>query len=222
MSRTLAYVHGTAIAPGVSRNGRLYTREMIRDAVTEAQQYVVADGDDMPLAQRTHHDAEDDSLRLTGRLLSLTYEESTGKAKFKAAIPATRAGRDIHALVDTTDGTPFLKGVSIRGAWKGPEQTVMHDGQSVRTSSGLRLLGLDYTASPGVHGAVIDRVENVPNAPKETAPGGESGLIFESAPDADCFTEEAPAIEEKAAPASIGGGRVMHTLVDGRCKTCGY
>lgn len=203
MVKPIAYVYGTAIAPGVSRNGRLYTKDMIREAVNDAQKHVVAEGDDMPLSQLTHHDANDDSLRLTGRLLSLTYEESTGKAKFKAAIPPTTAGRDIHALVDTTNGTPWLKGVSIRGAWTGPERTITHEGQTVKTSDGLRLVGLDYTATPGVHGAVIDRVETVPGGPQETVPGGDPGLILESAVDG-AFTDAPAEIVEKTVFADPG------------------
>lgn len=207
MAHTLAYVYGTAIAPGVSRNGRLYTKDMIRDAVTEARTRLAADGDDMPLVMLTHHDAGDDSERIAGRLADLTYEESTGRARYKAAIPDTPTGRQILALADTDGGPPFLKGVSIRGAWKGAVRRVVHNGQTAETADSLTLHGLDFTHSPGVIGAGIDRVEHVTGRPRETADG--RPMIFESVDEAEVtFTEAAPDNDEPGCDGSC-------------CKECG-
>lgn len=207
MAHTLAYVYGTAIAPGVSRNGRLYTKDMIRDAVTEARTRLAADGDDMPLVMLTHHDAGDDSERIAGRLADLTYEESTGRARYKAAIPDTPTGRQILALADTDGGPPFLKGVSIRGAWKGAVRRVVHNGQTAETADSLTLHGLDFTHSPGVIGAGIDRVEHVTGRPRETADG--RPMIFESVDEAELsFTEAAPDNDEPGCDGSC-------------CKECG-
>lgn len=207
MAHTLAYVYGTAIAPGVSRNGRLYTKDMIRDAVAEARARLAADGDDMPLVMLTHHDAGDDSERIAGRLADLTYEESTGRARYKAAIPDTPTGRQILALADTDGGPPFLKGVSIRGAWKGAVRRVVHNGQTAETADSLTLHGLDFTHSPGVIGAGIDRVEHVTGRPRETADG--RPMIFESVDEAELsFTEAAPDNDEPGCDGSC-------------CKECG-
>lgn len=214
----IAYVFGTAIAPGVSKNGRLYTKDMIRAAVAEAQPRLAADGDEMPLTQLTHHDAGDDSEKIVGRIVDLTYEESTGKAKYKAALPDTDAGRRILSLVDTHDGPAFLKGVSIRGTWRGQVRRVQHEGATVETADGLSLAGLDYTATPGVRGAVVDRVERVGSRPRETADG--RTLIFESVVEANVITED---VAEKGAPALTSGKpAAAPTKSDGPYADPGY
>src|SRR5580704_13128770 len=118
-------VSGTALAPGVSKNGRYYSPEAIAKAVARAQSRVgdgtlhLTDRRQQPLSQKTHHAAADDSTAIVGRLTSLTLAED-GSAKFTADIANTAKGRDIAALADTSDGKPaFLRGVSIRGAWAG-------------------------------------------------------------------------------------------------------
>lgn len=196
MARSIATVYGTALVPGVSRNGRLYTREIIAAAVERAQERIAAGNMNMvdqstdenvtvePLTQRTHHAADDDSLRIVGRVTELTLDETTGVAKFAADLADTPDGHTIFALVDTSDGQPaFLRGVSIRGAWTSPTRKVTVAGVPAETADGLELFGLDYTATPGVPGARVERV--VPAAsqsPKESA--GERVLIYESVQEA--------------------------------------
>lgn len=206
MAKRIAVVSGTALVPGVSKNGRLYTREGIAKAVSRAQERVTGGtlslrnrlSEDQPFTQKTHHAAEDDTLALVGRVSSLTLAED-GSAKFTADIADTPPGRSIAALADTSDGRPaFLRGVSIRGAWIGGPKRVIHDGHPVETGD-LELLGLDYTSSPGVIGAVIDSC-----LPVSESVGGHD-LIFESVREALVDMPEPAEVEEKGAPALKSG-----------------
>jgi hypothetical protein len=128
-----------------------------------------------PHTMLTHHGAEDDSTRIVGRVTRLEQQDD-GRVTFEAQIADTAHGRDIAALV--TGDQPFLDGVSIRGAWRGPVRRVEHDGQMVETADGLDLFGLDFTKTPGVVGARIE-----PGAsPAETAESGH--LVYESVTEA--------------------------------------
>lgn len=206
MAKTLATVSGVALMPGVSRNGRLYTREAIAKAVGRAQKRIeVGEGldiiqsdDDMrdgPMSQLTHHAAEDDSTRIVGRVTRLALGED-GSARFDAAIADTDHGRTIASLLDTTDGQPpFLKGVSIRGAWLGKVQRVKGpDGQPCETAADLELDGLDYTRKPGVPGAQVTAFEWARGGANETT---ERVLITESVEEARVTT-----ITEDTTPAA--------------------
>lgn len=195
MARRIATVGGIALRPGVSRNGRLYTKEAIAKAVARAQgRLAEADGlkvvDRRPLDQRTHHAADDDSTRIIGRLTSLTLTPD-GAARFEADLADTPHGRTIAALIAPKDPTggpdevePFLKGVSIRGAWASKPRREQYDGRMVETADDLELDGLDYTGRPGVDGAEID--DFTPAA--ASRPAGESApervLIYESVQEA--------------------------------------
>ena len=190
----IARVTGTALVPGVSKNGRLYTPDLIEKAVTRARQRI-ASPDGMPITTRTHHAAEDDSTKLVGRLTALRLAPD-GSAKFEAVLTDTDEGRAIASLAEDHDGKPVLKGVSIRGAWIGKvRQVVAEDGQKATTADDLELDGLDYTASPGVVGAGIDRIEMV----SAGRPAESSGrvLIYESVQEALVTA----AIDEASAPA---------------------
>jgi hypothetical protein len=204
VARTLAYVYGTAVKPGVSRNGRLYTADMIRAAVDEAQTRL-ADGPDItPMTAMTHHDAEDDSEKITGRLDQLTCDES-GAARYRLALVDNPAARSILPLIETEGGAPpVLRNVSIRGSWKGEIRRVTHEGRTVTTADGLSLDGLDFTKSPGVDGANIDRVVRVGASPRETA--ADDRRIVESAPtDATVqLVEAAPSPSRWADPGYLG------------------
>lgn len=145
----VATIRGTAIVPGVSKNGRLYTKELLAGAVQRAQERIASG---TPLTMLTHHGAEDDSTRIVGRITKLRQDE-TGAVKFEADLADTAHGRDIAALV--TGDQPYLDGVSIRGWWLGETRDVDHDGQRVTTGDDLELDGLDFTKTPGVDGARI-------------------------------------------------------------------
>lgn len=206
MAKRIAVVTGTALVPGVSKNGRYYSPEAVARAVARAQQRIDSGGmlitdRQQPLSQRTHHAAEDDSTAIVGRLTSLALAED-GSAKFTADIADTPKGRTIAALADTSDGRPaFLRGVSIRGAWADKPRTETIDGKSVQTADDLILDGLDYTGSPGVAGAVIDSC-----VPVSESVDNRDALIYESVleatvtADADESAPEAPAPTVSSVP----------------------
>lgn len=176
MAKTIATLTGTALVPGVSRNDRLYTRELIGTAVARASSRIAAG--QMPITMRSHHGAEDDSTRICGAVTRLWQDPQTGAAHYEAALADTEAGRTIAALTATSDGHPaFLRNVSIRGYWLGGVTPVEVDGREVITGSDLELDGLDFTASPGVPGAVIDNCVPV----GESAAGARRMLVLESA-----------------------------------------
>jgi hypothetical protein len=178
------------------------------------------------ITQLTHHAANDDSTQIAGRVTILSLDES-GRARFRAAIAPTEAGRTIAASLDTSDGqAPFLRGVSIRGQWigntrieKGP------DGEPVETADDLEILGLDYTHKPGVPVAVVDTFAWSKNGAKQET--DERVLITESVQEAlvgtitEYATPAAPDAppEVRAALAAIFPEKA-HRLVDGQCVTC--
>ena len=141
------------LVPGVSRNMRLYTKEVIAKAVGRMQARI-ADPAGLPIVMRTHHEAGDNSAHIVGRLTSATLTDD-GAARYTALLYDTRAGRDIAGLV-TPKKQPALKSVSIHGYWLGPVTRVEHDGESVTTGEDLEINAVDWTATPGVTGAVVD------------------------------------------------------------------
>jgi hypothetical protein len=147
-----AIIRGIFIRPGVSKNRRLYTRENIGKAI-ERMKTQLASGEGMPISMATSHGAafNDDALATVGRITHVV-QLPDGSGQFEAEIANTSQGRDIAAL---TVGR-FIKGVSIRGEWMGNLDTVAHsDGEEAMTAHDLRILGVDFTHSPGVDGAEV-------------------------------------------------------------------
>lgn len=172
MAPRIGTITGIALVPGVSKNGRLYTAEAIGRACQRAQQRLSED-DGAPLTMLTHHAADDDSSLIVGRLTALE-QLGDGTARYTADLADTDEARRIASLVDTRDGKPFLRGVSIRGAWVGKVRTERSpDGSPVQTADDLEIDGLDFTRKPGVPGAGVDTFTpaDAP-APAETAPEG--------------------------------------------------
>ena len=179
MARRIATVRGIALAPGVSKNGRLYTPENIGKAFERASTRL-ADPKARPLTMFTHHDGAGNPTHLVGRIAQLTKDRSS-TVRFRSDIADTEHGRDIANLTATEDDQPaFLDGVSIRGRWIGPVRRVrMPDGSMVETADDLEILGLDYTDRPGVDDARIE--SSTPVGPDDPAEGELGGsLIFES------------------------------------------
>src|SRR5690349_10353858 len=87
---------GTALVPGVTRNGRLYTKQLLAQAAEDAQARIDA-GE--VLEMLTHHGAEDDSTRIVGRLTAVK-QRPDGSVAFAAELADTEHGRDIAKLVD--------------------------------------------------------------------------------------------------------------------------
>lgn len=149
--RPIATVSGTMLVPGVSRNMRLYTKEVIAKAVSRMQARI-ADPNGLPIVMRTHHEAGDNSASIVGRVHAVSLAED-GSARYSALIYDTQAGRDIAALI--TPKQPALRSVSIHGYWLGPPKKVKYEGESVTTGDDLEINAVDWTATPGVVNAVV-------------------------------------------------------------------
>jgi hypothetical protein len=150
---TIATINGTMLVPGVSLNNRLYTAKAIGKAVKRMQEKL-ADPDALPIVMRTHHQAGDDSRLIVGKLTSVNLEDD-GSATYQAQLYGTHPGKDIAALVTGKD--PALRSVSISGNWLGPVRTVEYQGKTVDTADDLEVNAVDFTATPGVLGALISR-----------------------------------------------------------------
>lgn len=154
MSKRLATLNGTMLAPGVSRNSRLYTRENIGRAVARMRDRL-SDPAGLPIVMRTHHEAGDDSRLIVGRLTDVV-QQPDGAATYEAVLYDTTAGRDIGALIDPKQ--PALKSTSIHGYWVGPVEKRQQDGSMVETADDIEIDAIDFTGSPGVTGAQIRTV----------------------------------------------------------------
>lgn len=176
MAKAIATITGTALAPGVSRNKRLYTSKAIGKMVARASERIAAGK--RPIAMYTSHDSTD--VADVGAVLTGIWHESDGRARFTADVPDTPAGHTVLKLGDTSGGPTFLRNVSILGNWVGGERAgVGPNGEAVTTGDDFELGRLDFVTSPGVDGADIDFLEAVA--------AGEAALdysIAESAPEA--------------------------------------
>lgn len=147
-----ASISGVALAPGVSRNRRLYTPELIAKAAKRMQERL-ADPNGLPIVMRTHHDAGDDSAKIVGRITSVSVDKNQS-LRYKADLYDTFHAREIANLV--TPQQPALRSVSIHGYWMGDTKQVQTDEGLATTAEDLEIDAIDFTASPGVDGAIID------------------------------------------------------------------
>jgi len=154
----VATITGTFLAPGVSLNGRLYTKEAIGKAVARMQT-AIEDGTAPPIAQLTSH-GTDDVLQTVGRLTRV-WQAEDGAGKFESDVPDTTAGRDLTAL--TKHG--YVRNVSIAGRWLGDVGNVEHEGATVETADDLEVVRVDFVPKPGVAAARIDSVAMAEGAP---------------------------------------------------------
>jgi len=190
-STKAATIRGIFLKPGLSKNRRLYTRGNISKAVERMQQQL-ASGDGMPLSMATSHGAafKDDALSTVGNITSVWLNKD-GSASFEADVPNTAHGRDIAAL---TVGK-FIKGVSIRGEWRGEPQSVTHtDGGEATTADDLAIHGIDFTNSPGVDGAEIQYA-----ALAESHRAGNRLAIYESVDPVEIISREEEVVIAEAA-----------------------
>ena len=188
---TIATISGTMLTPGVSRNKRLYSRELIARAAARMQERI-ADPDGLPIVMRTHHDAGDDSRKIVGRLTGVKVGED-GAASYTADLYDTAPGRDIAALVvPGKDQAPALKSVSIHGYWLGPVKRLSHEGVSVTTAEDLEIDAVDFTASPGVLGATVAAASYLPDAPAAAESHGRTPISESVEATVEAVTEHAP------------------------------
>ena len=151
-STKAATIRGIFLKPGLSKNRRLYTRGNIGKAVERMKQQI-ASGEGMPINMATSHAAafKDDATSTVGRITDVKLLPD-GSAQFEAEIANTAYGRDIANLA----AGKFIKGVSIRGEWRGEPSSVTYtDGEEAVTADDLAIHGIDFTNSPGVDGAEI-------------------------------------------------------------------
>jgi|SRR5579872_5468423 len=207
MAKAIATVSGIALAPGISRNGRLYTREAIARAVRRAQDRI-AEGR-RPIAMYTDHDTRKVTDIAGG--LTRIWQDEDGTARYEAAVADTKAGRDIAALADPgPDGKQaILRGLSIKGDWIGRTRRVRaDDGRMLDTADDLEIARLDWTTEPGVDNAGVERFVLTGSCTGEDA--GPYG-ITEAAPDAvltiteDVQEARVTAITEGTAPGLPAG-----------------
>jgi hypothetical protein len=171
VAQRIAKIKGRFLVPGVSKNGRMYTRENIAKAVSRMRSEMTVPGG-IPLSMATGHGAAhaDDALSIIGRITSVD-QLADGSATFEADIANTAAGRDIAAL--TTAEKPYIKSVSIRGQWMSdPYDVTTESGEIASTADDLLVSGIDFTGRPGVAGAEITHAE--------LAESAATGMIFES------------------------------------------
>jgi hypothetical protein len=154
----LATIEGTMLAPGVSKNNRLYTQAAIGRAVSRMQERLRSP-EGLPVVMRTHHNAGDDSSKIVGRITDV-QQESNGAAKYKAVLFNNTAGQDLAPLLkpDPITNKPALGTTSIYGYWVGPVEHVQHNGSKAETGNDLEIDALDFTASPGVSQSRINSV----------------------------------------------------------------
>ena len=211
----LARITGVAIAPGVSRNNRLYTSQNIGRLVERANTRI--NNGDSPITMRTHHGAGDDSTRIVGRVTRI-WQDETGAARYEGEIADAGHGPTIAGLLPTSesDTSAALRGVSIRGRWAAPpRKAATEDGTQVETADDLEIDGLDFTANPGVSGAhaVVVSAAEVPNVPPAAPNSGKSWEttvqfgIVEAAPDPEFVETAAPA---EPAPAAAGRAPIAY------------
>lgn len=146
-------VTGVALEPGVSLNGRLYTKANITKAF-ERMQARIADTAGSPIVMRTHHGAGDDSTRIVAQVSKVTLDQDC-VLRYTADFADTAEAQTIRALATSSDGgKPNLAHVSIYGWWlDDPTTIVTADGLKVETAADLEINAIDFTATPGVIGA---------------------------------------------------------------------
>lgn len=203
MSKPLATVKGTMLTPGISRNGRLYTRELIAKAVGRMQERI-ADPNGLPIVMRTHHEAGDNSALIVGRVTHVNLDEQ-GNANYKASLYNTQPAKDIAGLV--VGDQPALKSVSIHGYWLGDPRKVKYQGETAVTADDLEIDAVDFTASPGVSGAVVTQASYYTEDAATTESVNGRVAISESA------EVELLAITETAKPA-VAEGNIMVCVSD--------
>ena len=179
MATALARLSGVMIRPGVSRNGRGYSKPLVEDALKRLQARIAAGSE--PVTVYTSHGAadEDASEKIVGRVDSVSLG-ADGEILYEASLADSSLGRDILALVDTDgDTAPFLSGVSIRGAWLGDVATTELDGVPCMSGEGLDIFGLDLTSTPGVPGAGVRAVTRT-GSPAAAESARNPRFIYES------------------------------------------
>lgn len=204
----IARIQGKFLAPGISKNRRLYTKAAISNAV-EAMNTQIADPAAKPIAMMAHHPTfpGGDSRAIVGKVTKVDYDPASGVATYEADVPDTDDGRTLLGLTTPgADGKRYLNNVSIRGAFTGPVETKVIDGQQVSTCDDLEVYGIDFTQDPGVDETGITKVI-LEEAARQA--GGHQPIVEVAAGAAEVLDP---------GPDSADGGECR--LADGVCVTC--
>lgn len=196
----LASISGVALTPGMSRNRRLYTPEIIAKAAARMQERL-ADPAGLPIVMRTHHEAGDDSAKIVGRVKSVKVDNNKA-LRYEADLYDTFHGQEIAGLV--TPEQPALRSVSIHGYWIGDTRQVQTAEGLATTADDLEIDAIDFTASPGVDGALID------NGSKKAT---ESGGVLRT-PISEAMEASVTLTEEGSGWADITQEREEHRMSD--------
>lgn len=136
-----------------SRNGRLYDSSAVNKLISSAQ-LALQDPKADPLTCYLSHGAADNdhTLSLVGKITKVTREGKDGWATID--IPDTQAGRDAAVLAKHG----YLR-TSLRATGAELRMSKEH-GVPVVGGSGLKLLGIDFTTTPGLETTIEDVVES--------------------------------------------------------------
>jgi hypothetical protein len=197
-----ATVHGIAIRPRVSRNGRRYTPETLKKAYDRLNRRL-ADTAARPVTMRTFHPkpgGQDGNVTSIVGHVTKASLTSDGAIAYEAVLADTDEAKAVQKLVKPgPDGRQHLGNVSIRGWWLGPTET---DENGFETGDDLEIDGLDLTDSPGIPEATVALGAN-----GETGETAGRTFIFESA---EAFVDMT--ITESGPAACL--------FEDGLCTTC--
>jgi len=196
---------GTFLAPGASKNRRLYTKENIGRAV-ERMTTRLSSGQTIPMHTSHMANAEGDTRATAAYVRKVWQDEGTGEGKLLLEYADTEAGRDTMAQ------RKDLRTISIFGNWVGDVRT---DDDGFETADDLDVSSVDFTHRPGVGAAKLDE-----SLSAEAAKAG--AHIWESFDEA--FVDEtpapAPATEDRPSWVALLAAEGQHHFDDGRCPQC--
>lgn len=181
----MAKVSGIAIRPGVSRNKRVYKRDVLAKAAVRLQKRLADEGA-WPVNMYTSHEraAADDPTAIGGQVRKVWLTED-GAIAYEGVTPDSEAGDHVAKLATPdADGHKFLRHVSVRAFFLGPVEKD-EDGNDV--PSDMEIVGLDFTGRPGMDGTSVT-AENAAGASR-TEMAERTAFICESAEEASYMPE---------------------------------
>lgn len=209
MANRIASISGVFLAPGVSRNNRYYSPEVVSAAV-ENMQRRLDNGDVISMATSHAAGRTDDALATAGAVRKVWVDES-GFGRFTADVPPTTTGRDAVELLRGK----YAGGVSIDADWFNVRRQLI-DGKVAEAGDNLMVKRIDLTGRAGILGAQIDTVsitesvhDNGAVSIRESFDGvlfAETGATHDPSDDhanaAEAATSEEIHVTEKATPAA--------------------
>lgn len=152
MSARIGTISGVFLTPGISRNNRYYSPEVVRAAV-ENMRTRLGNGDLISMATSHAAGRTDDALS-TAATVREVWLDDNGAARFRADVPGTTTGRDALELLRGK----YAGGVSIDGDWFNVRRTITPGGAVAEAGDNLFVKRIDLTGNRGVLGAAVDEV----------------------------------------------------------------